>query len=469
MCQMRRRSRCISFTLGTLPRKTLRMNQELLSLAEAVVAKAKQAGADAADAIAVASTQLNAGVRLGVPETVERAETKALGVRVFIGKSQATLSTADLSTSGLSQLVESAIAIARVAPPDPFAGLPDASQLAGTLPDIDAWDNAEPSMDALLARAKTCEEAGRSTAGITNTEGADASFSASHSALASSHGVAAQYRSTMHALSCSLIAGEGEAMQRDYAYATARHLADLHDAIAVGSEAASRTLAKMHPTKIPSQTITVAFEPRVGRQLLSAFASAINGAGIARGTSFLKGDLGKEIFAPSITIVDDPLRKRGLASRPVDGEGVATRALKVIDGGVLQSWLLDTRSAAQLGLASTGHAVRGLSSAPSPAASNMHIVAGEKSVDALLRDAGNVLYITETFGHGVNLITGDYSQGASGFYYVNGERREAVSEVTIAANLRSMFRDMVAANDLAFRYSLNTPTLLIAGMTVAGT
>jgi len=445
------------------------MTDTLLAASTDLVARAKKAGADNADAIAVSSTQLNAGVRLAVPETIERAESMGVGLRVFCGKSSATLSTADTSEAGLSKLVESAVAIARAAPPDAFASLADSALLAKTIPDLEMVDALEPTIDMLLARAKACEEAGRDVAGIRNSEGADASFSSTTIALASSHGVEASYRQTYSALSLSLIAGEGETMQRDYAYRTTRFASELPDAAEIGREAATRTLAKMHPEKIPSQTISVAFDPRVGKSLLSAFASAINGAAIARGTSFLKDAMGTQVFAPHITIVDDPFIKRALGSRPIDGEGVAPQRRNLIEAGTLTSWLLDTRSANQLGLTTTGHASRGISSAPHPAASNLYIAAGKETPETLLKDAGTVFYVTETFGHGVNMITGDYSQGASGFLYVNGECRQAISEVTIAGNLRAMFAALTPANDLHFHYATNVPTLLVASMTVAGT
>jgi PmbA protein len=445
------------------------MEYHHLETATALVARAQKAGADAVDAIVTASSQLNAGIRLGVPETIERAESQGVGLRVFCGESSATLSTADLSEAGLAKLVESAIAIARVAPPDAYAALADSTRLAKSLPDLELVDALEPSIDMLLARAKACEAAGREVPGIRNSEGADASFSASHVALASSHGVAAAYRQTYSSLSLSLIAGEGDAMQRDYAYRTTRFASELPDAGELGREAATRTLAKLNPTKIASQTMPIAFDPRVAKSLVSAFASAINGSAIARGTSFLKDAMGTQIFAPHVTIIDDPLMKRGLGSRPIDAEGVAPEKRHFIDKGVLTSWLLDTRSANQLGLATTGHASRGLSSAPHPSPSNLYIAAGSQTPEALLKNAGTVFYVTETFGHGVNLITGDYSQGASGFLYVNGERREAVSEVTIAGNLREMFAGLTPANDVQFHYATNAPTLLVARMTVAGT
>jgi PmbA protein len=441
----------------------------LLDTADALVTRATRAGADAADALAIESTELNTGVRAGVPETIERAESQAIGLRVLVGKAQATLSTADMSDNGLARLVENALAIAKASPEDPYAGLADASLLGNAATDLDMADPQEPDIDTLLERARLCEEAGRAVDGITNSEGADAGFSRSHIALASSHGIAASYSGTSSSISASMIAGTGETMQRDYAYSVARHAQDMRDAHRIGAEAAQRTLDKMHPQKLPSATMPVLFEPRVAKQLLAAFGSAINGAAIARGTSFLKEKMGAQVFANSITITDDPLRKRGQGSRPIDAEGVAPTPRALVKNGILQSWLLDCRTARQLGLQTTGHASRGLSSAPSPSSSNLFIHAGDRSVAALLKDAGDVFVVTETFGHGINMITGDYSQGASGFLYKNGEKHVAVSEVTIAGNLADMFLHATPANDLAFDFATNSPSLLIASMTVAGT
>jgi PmbA protein len=243
---------------------------------------------------------------------------------------------------------------------------------------------------------------------------------------------------------------------------------DLRTPESIGKEAATRTLRRMKPRKIDSTTIPVIFEPRVGKQLLGAFAGATSGSAIARGTSFLKKDLGSAIFAKTITIIDDPLLKRGLASRPCDGEAVAVKKQEMVSAGTLNSWFLDTRSANQLGMKTTGHASRSLSSAPYPSATNLYIAAGTQTPASLIQETGKALYITETFGHGVNLITGDYSQGASGFMVENGELTYPVSEITIAGNLRDMFANLTTANDLAFEYGFNVPTLRVASMAVAG-
>ncbi len=442
-------------------------NPTLMARAEAAVAAAKKAGADAADAIAIASTDISANIRHGAPESIEQAESSAIGLRVFVGAASATLSSSEFSADALTNLATHALAIARVAPADAFATLAETEWLARdfTPPAI---DDTMPDITALQNAARRAEAAGLATAGITNSEGGDASASRHHMALVTSHGFSGAYSSARYSVSTSMIAGAGEQMQRDYDYAYVTHHADLPRPESLGEQAAKRALARMHPRKIPSQQAVVYFEPRAGRQLLSALASAISGAAITRGTSFLKDALGSPIFAPGIRITDDPNRERGLGSRPFDAEGVAAKAMDFVAGGVLTSWMLDTRSAHQLGLSTTGHASRGLASAPYPASSNFYMHGGDLTPEALFAELGDGFYITETIGHGANLITGDYSLGATGFWMESGQRAYPVSEVTIAGNLREMFQQLIAANDLSFRYSINVPTVAIPRMTIAG-
>ncbi len=444
------------------------MSDALLDNAALAVELAKRAGATSADALAIESTDVNAGIRHGVPETIERAESRGVGIRVFVGHGSATLSTSELTKAALEEMAAKAVAIAKAAPADEFAGLADASLMATRYPDLDLADAADPSMEQLQARARETEEAGRSVKGIMNSEGADAGFGRTHVALANSHGFTGSYRITRHSLSVSLIAGSGADMQRDYDYSLTAHEADLAAPADIGAEAARRTLERLHPRKVASQQATVFFEPRVGRALLSAFAGAINGSSIARGTSFLKGDLGKKIFNDSLQIIDDPLIKRGLASHAWDAEGVAAKKRAFIENGALTSWVLDSRSARQLGLQTTGHASRGLSGPPSPSTTNLYIAAGTVSPQQMLQQFGTGLYVTETIGHGTNLLTGDYSVGASGFWIEHGERAFPVSEVTIAGNLRDIFAQLTVANDLSFRYATNTPTIAVPAMTIAG-
>lgn len=444
------------------------MNDSLLEIAQHAVELAAKAGASSADAVVIQSTDMNAGIRHGAPETIERAESRGVGLRVFIGQASAMLSSSDISREAMQKLAETAVAIAKAAPADPYAGLADASQLAKTLPHIETADPFEPSMEQLQQLARDCEQGGLDVAGISNSEGGDAGYSRQRVALVTSHGFAHAYESTQSAISCSLIAGEDDEMERDYDYITKTFFSDLPAAATIGQEAARRTLGRMKPRKINSQQAAIFFEPRVAKSLLSAFAGAISGTSITRGTSFLKGDLGKKIFADGITVIDDPLLPRGLGSHPFDAEGIAAHKTEFVTHGVLNSWMLDCRSARQLKLQTTGHAIRGLSSAPHPASTNLYIAAGTSSPKELLGSVKSGFMVTETIGHGTNLITGDYSVGATGFWVENGEIAYPVSEVTIAGNLRDMYANLIAANDLVFRTSTNTPTLMVPNMTIAG-
>ena len=443
-------------------------NATLIARAEQTVEAAKKAGADAADALALSSADLSTSIRHGKPESIEQAESSGIGLRVFVGDSSATLSTSEFSTEALTTLAQNAVAIARVAPADPYAKLADSSLLAHKFTPLEAADDFAADMTLLQAHARAAEAAGLSVEGITNSEGGDASASTHALALATSHGFSGAYNSSRYSISASLIAGSGDTMQRDYDYAYASHYGDLDTPEAIGLSAAKRAIERLNPRKIKSQTAVVYFEPRAGRQLLSAFAGAISGSAITRGTSFLKDALGKEIFAKNIRITDDPRLKRGLASHPFDAEGVAANKMDFVSDGVLTSWVLDTRSANQLGMKTTGHASRGLASSPHPSTSNLYLHGGTQSVDELFADMGDGFYITETIGHGTNLITGDFSVGASGFWIEKGQRAFPVSEVTIAGNLRDMFAMLITANDLTFKYATNVPTLALPRMTIAG-
>lgn len=442
-------------------------NSLLLRHAEQAVRAAQAAGANAADALALTSTDISTSIRHGAPESIEQAESSAIGLRVFVGEGSATLSTSEFSVDALANLAANAVAIARAAPADSFATLAEKSLLATEIVALDT-DDFVPEMHALQAQARAAEAAGLSVAGITNSSGSSASASYHRLALVTSHGFAGAYHSSRYAISTSLIAGAGEGMQRDYDYAYVTHHADLPAPESIGLAAAARATARLAPRKLPSQQAVVYFEPRAGRQLLGAFAGAISGSAITRGTSFLKDALGTQIFAKTIRITDDPLRPRGLASRAFDAEGIVAKPMDFVAEGILTSWVLDTRSANQLGLKTTGHASRGLASAPHPSTSNLYVQGGTQTPAELFTALGDGFYVTETIGHGTNLITGDFSVGASGFWIENGERVFPVSEVTIAGNLRDMYANLVAANDLTFTYATNVPTLAVPRMTIAG-
>lgn len=434
-----------------------------------LIAKARKSGADAADAILIESRSESVGVRLGNIEDVERSESSDLGLRVFIGKRQAIVSSTDLSSPTLDAMVSRAIAMAKLAPEDPYCGLVETNLLAHSpFPALDLADSAAPTTDELLTRARAAEDAALAVKGITNSEGGGASWGFNQVSLATSHGFAGTYAGTSHSVSVSVLAGTDTAMERDYDYSSTRHLADLTDPATVGRSAGERTVRRLNPKKPKSAKVPVVFDPRVSRTLLGHLSSAINGQAIARGTSFLKDKLNAAIFAPGVAVIDDPLLMRGLSSRPFDGEGVVTRRLAVVEDGVLQSWLLDSASAKQLKLATTGHARRGTSGPPSPGTSNFYLAAGKVSPAELMADIKSGFYVTELIGMGVNGVTGDYSRGASGFWIENGEISYPVSELTIASNLLPMFTALIPANDLEFRYGTDAPTVRIDGMTIAG-
>jgi PmbA protein len=439
----------------------------LTDLAERLVAAAARAGADAADAVAVRSVSLGVEVREGAVEESERSEGDDVGLRVFVGRRQAIVSTNDVKAD-VAQLAERAVAMARVAPDDPFAGLADPGELARAIVDLDLLDPDLPTVALLEERAKRAEAAGLAIKGVTKSGGASASAGIGGMVLVTSGGFRGAYLNSGQSVSMTAIAGDGMAMERDYDYSSALHSADLESPEKVGRTAGERTVERLNPRKVETKRVPVVFDRRVAGSLVGHLAGAINGAAVARKTSFLKDRLGERLFKAGISVVDDPLRKRGLRSRPFDAEGVATKRLAVVEDGVLKSWFLDSATARELGLGTTGHAQRGVSSTPSPGASNLHLSAGKDPPEALLADIAEGFYVTDLIGMGVNQVTGDYSRGASGFWIENGKRGYPVSEVTIAGNLIDIFRELSPANDLEFRFGTNAPTVRVEGLTVAG-
>jgi len=440
----------------------------LRNLADDLIARVRKAGADAADVLLVSGASLSASVRLGEVEDVERSEAQDLGLRAFVGKRMAIVSSSDLGPRACDELIERVISMARLAPEDPYCGLADRALLAKQFPALDIDDATELEMHALVDAAKQSEAAARAIEGITNSEGAGASASHSRMVLATSEGFIGSYAASSYGLSCSVLAGTGTAMQRDYEYSSARHYTDLTSPDEIGQVAAYRAVSRLNPRKMKTAQVPVVFSPRVSNGLLGHLAGAISGVSVARGTSFLKGHLNKQLFAKGIAIVDDPHRQRGLRSKPFDGEGVANKAMQIIEDGVLTTWLLDCASARQLGLRSTGHASRGVGSSPSPSSTNLFMGPGKLSPTELIADIKQGMLVTELIGMGVNPVTGDYSRGASGFWIENGQITHPVSEITIAGNLITMFAEITPANDLEFRYGVDAPTIRIEGMTVAG-
>src|SRR5919197_4062150 len=439
----------------------------LTDLAERLVAAARRAGADAADALAPRSVSLAVEVREGAVEQSERSEGDDVGLRAFVGRRQAVVSTNDIKANA-AELAERAVAMAKVAPDDPFAGLADPEQLARDFPDLDLLDPDLPTIAELEERARRAESTALAVKGVTTSGGASASAGIGAMVLVTSHGFTGAYLSSGHGMSMTAIAGEGTAMERDYDYSSTVHGADLESPEKVGRTAGERAIERLNPRKVKSKRVPVVFDRRVAGSLIGHLASAINGSAVARKTSFLKDKLGQRPFPPGIHVIDDPRRLRGLRSRPFDAEGVGTKHLAVVEDGVLASWLLDCATARELGLRTTGHAERGVSSSPAPRPSNLHLTAGNDTPEALMADIAEGFYVTDLIGVGVNYVTGDYSRGASGFWIENGRRSYPVSEVTIAGNLIDMFQALFPANDLEFRFATNAPTVRVEGLTVAG-
>ena len=444
------------------------MKNELLELAQDTMNLALKAGATSAEAMVAESRDSSLSIRHGVVEELEQSESRAVGLRVFAGQSSATIASSVLTREARQKLAERVLAMAKLAPPDPFAGLADAQQLATQQHDFDLISKTSPSTSELKKLVEETEGAGLAVKGISKSGGAGGSSSSSTTALAFSNGFAKSWERTGFGLSASLVAGEGTGMVRDYYGSYANHFDDVEKPEFIGTKAAERTMARFNPRKLESQSVPVIFDRRVSSSLLGHFAGAINGSSIARGVSFLKEKLGQQVFKSGVTIVDDPHRHRGFASKSFDGEGLPTQKRNFIDKGVLTSWILDLRSARQLNLQSTASASRGLASNPSPSTSNLHMEPGHQSPDDMIRALKKGLLITEFIGNANNPATGDYSRGASGFWIDNGEIQYPVSEITVAGNLIEMFMHLTPANDLEFRSSTNAPSCFVEGMTLAG-
>lgn len=435
--------------------------------AEQLVERAIRAGAAAADALCASNRSSSVEVRLGELEDVTRSESEDIGLRVFIGSRSATVSTSDLSREAVDALVERALAMAAEAPEDPYAGLAPPELLHhGPTADLDLLGRGEPDPADLKRYALEAEAAALAVSGVTNSSGASAGSSGATVALATSEGFARAYSVTGFSCSASVIAGEGATMQRDHAWHSARHLADLDSPDSIGRLAGERAVARLNPERPKSGAMPVLFDPRVSQTLLGHLAGAISGASVARKSSFLLDKFGERIFGEGITIIDDPLRRRGLRSRPFDGEGVRVDRMEIVSDGVLRTWMADAASARQLGIEPTGHAARGAGGSPSVSPSNLYLAAGARTRDELLAEFPEALLVTELIGQGVNPVTGDYSRGAAGFLVLGGEIGPAVQEITIASNLIEMFATLEPASDLEFRRGIDAPTILVPEMTV---
>ncbi|MGC6484539.1 MAG: TldD/PmbA family protein [Candidatus Puniceispirillales bacterium] len=430
--------------------------------------RARKAGADAADGMVAGGFSQSASVRLGEVEAIERSEDHEIGLRVFVGQRNASISSSRLDEDSITMLAERAVAMARLAPEDPYAGLADAALLATELPDIDICDETEIPSDQLKAEALEAEDTARAVTGISNSEGGSASNGITDIMLATSNGFSGRYRRSSHGISVMVLAEKDGVMERDYDYTAAVYREDLKSPAEIGRSAAERTLQRIGATRPPTGSYPVIYDRRVSRSIASHIGSAINGSSIARGTSFLKDSMGEAIAHSSVTLVDDPLRERRLGSSPFDGEGLPRQRRVMVENGVLKGWFLDLASARQLGLEPTGNAGRGIGSPPSPGTSNWMMDAGETSRDDLIAGVEEGLLVTEMIGSTISLITGDYSRGAAGFWIKNGVISHPVTEATIAGNLKDMLMQISPADDLDLTQSTVAPSLRIDGMTIAG-
>ncbi|RLP22319.1 TldD/PmbA family protein [Mesorhizobium sp. YM1C-6-2] len=438
-----------------------RLTDQVAALVEA----AKKAGADAADAVAVRGRSTSVSVRLGKVESTNSSEGDDVSLRVFVGRRVASVSAT--ASSDPAALAERAVAMAKVSPEDPYQGLADANLLAKTIRDLDLYDTTAVSADELRESALAAEAAALAVPGVTNSGGSGASAGLGGLVLATSHGFVGHYLGSRFGRSASVIAGQGTGMERDYDYSSRPHFADLDSAEEIGRKAGERVVRRLNPRKAKTGTVDVVFDPRVARGIAGHLAGAINGASVARKTSFLRDRMGQQVASAAITVTDEPALMRGQASRPFDGEGIAGEKLLMVEKGVLNHWFLSTSAARELGLQTNGRGARSGSSV-SPSSTNLAIEAGERSPEDIIRSLKTGFYVTEVFGQGVDMITGEYSRGASGLWIENGELTHPVAEVTIASNLKDMFLRMVPASDLDRNYATASPTLLIEGMTLAG-
>lgn len=438
----------------------------LIDRAARLIDLARAAGADAADAVVVRSRSQSVSVRLGKVENTESAESDDFSLRVFVGRKVASVS----ANPGfdLKVLAERAVAMAKVSPEDPYACLADEARLARTYPDLELFDPTEVETARLKEMALAAEEAALAVKGVTNSGGAGASAGFGGLVLVTSHGFQGAYMGSRFGCSASVIAGEGTKMERDYDYDSRLYFADLDDPVRIGRSAGERAVKRLNPRQVDTgQGVTVVFDPRIARGFVGHIAGAINGASVARKTSFLRDRMGEQVLKTGLNVIDDPLVVRGSSSRPFDGEGVTGQRLAMIEDGVLKHWFLSTSTARELGLETNGRGARS-GSMVSPTVTNLSLEPGEMSPEELIRSVGNGFYVTELIGQGVDMITGEYSRGASGFWIENGELTFPVSEVTIASNLKDMFMRVTPASDIDRKYGIAAPTLAIEGMTLAG-
>jgi PmbA protein len=444
------------------------VNPDMLTLLQDLMQKAKGFGATAADAVLADSSSVSVQRRLGKPESLARSEEAEIGLRVFVGRQQAIVSSSDRSPDALQQMAERAVAMAKAVPEDRFCGIADAEQLATSFQDLDMYDGTEISVEKMNDLADAAEAAAMGVKGVTNSEGAECNAGRETVYYVASNGFAQGYMTSGFSLSVSVIAGQDTAMETDYDYDSVTYFQDMKNPADIGKSAGERAVSALNPRKGKTKQMPVIFDTRVAGGVIGALASAISGSAVARGTTFLKNKMGEQIFAKGLNVLDDPFLQRGMRSHPFDAEGVAPTKRKIIDDGVLTGWLLDLSSARQLGLQTTGNAARGASTPPSPRPANFYLEAGAQTVEALMAEMGEGLLVTQMMGGGANPVTGDYSRGARGFWIENGKIAYPVSEITIAGNIQEMWMNMTPANDLTIKQGIDAPTLRIDGLTVAG-
>ena len=436
--------------------------------ADYLIKKSKKAGAEDVDVVYVENTNIDVGCRLKKIEKLERSESNDLGLRFIKNKKQVIVSSNDLSNKSLEELVYKASNMVKAVPKDPYCSIAEKKDLIKKIPNLNILENKEPSINSLKNKVIEAEKAGLNVNGVTNSEGSEIGWNKSKIHLFNSNGLNVNYQSSNYSIYVVLIAGKGTSMEREYEFASSVSEKDLIKPSIVGKKAGEKAVKRLKPRKIKTSKIPVIFSPRVANSFLRYLSSSINGNSIARGTSFLKKKLNKKIFSENINIVDYPLKKGGLQSKPFDGEGLETKKTEIVKNGELKTWILDLSTAKQLKLKSTGHASRGISSPPSPNPTNLYFEPGNISKKNLIGNIKKGIYLTELMGSSVNLINGDYSRGGSGFWIDKGEITYPINEITIADNLNEMFKRIILADDLEFKQGLNSPTMLIENMTVAG-
>ena len=444
----------------------------LKTLAAELIDRVKAHGATEADVMVAEGDSVSVQVRLSAVDCLSKAREKSLGIRAFFGKRSASTSTSDFSEASLKQLVADTCALAKAVAEDETSGLPESTALATDIPDLDVYDPTAMPVDEAIDVAQRAERAAMDVdSRVTNSEGAECGAGYGAVVLANTHGFLGYHRSSRFSLSVAPVAegSDDQGMQRDYWYAVSRKRQELEDPESIGRIAAERTLRRLGARKVETQRVPVIFDPEMACSLLGHLSSAVSGYSLYKGASFLLGQLGKSIAPQHVNVEDNGCLPGKLGSRPFDGEGLPTRKTMILEQGVLSSYLLDTYSGRKLGMASTGNASRSIGDNPTVSPSNLFFHPGDASPDEIIRSVSRGLYVTELIGFGVNMVTGDYSRGASGFWIENGELAYPVQEVTIAGNLKQMFQAIESiGNDLVFRGKLASPTIRIRDMMVGG-